>query len=637
MTDFHDDAAGSIASAALAVLREQGPLSLEEWATHLEECGSATEVADVLEYLSEPMLGYLPSGKYVALDTVLEGLVFTHRLSALEIASDILDASPDLEPILAFGDGDGDGDGEDGAIRVIAAEEAAVERGAAHFRSRRVVMLPAGTLGECAEGDLVGLAVEDGRLAFRLVEIEDEPDLVPSLGEPFEEDGVEALDSVCWQLLLEDPSLFTVPIAPLSELFEAAGYEHERELLARRGFDFDAYDLQIRTALVASTYDLTHDEAVSAVAFVDLADRGYTDAVIADFDIADWAHRHVSAAPDSFVSLADPGAAVAVFDLGFRNQDPVTDAILEALAAELSERGPRSVRAAAHWLAGKAVDRLGRVLEAEAHYEKALLAESGWGPALFELAQFASDRGDATRALSLLGRIDGGSEENLYAVLQDFVPVDHPELGRNDKCWCGSGRKYKVCHLGKADESVESDGRWLYKKACLFAFASEYADIVTGLDDLENDSLSEDELIAATIFDGSALDVALFEGGIFADFLARRGELLPESEVVTAAQWLGTRRSVYEVVETSDAGVVLLDRGSEESVTVAHSLDGTPGDVISARVLTAPTGALVVGVVVMASESQAAKVLEVLASEELDAEEVVRASRGGADHSTDDR
>ncbi|MYV29970.1 hypothetical protein GQ649_22390 [Rhodococcus sp. DSM 6344] len=630
MTDFDDDAAGSIASAALAVLREQGPLSLEEWETHLEEYGTATELADVLEYLSEPMLGYLPNGKYVALDTVLEGLVFTHRLSEVEIASDILDASPDLEPILAFGD-------DDGAIRVALAEEAASERGAAPFRSRRVVVLPAGTLGECADGDLVGLAVEDGTLAFRLVEIEDEPDLAPALGKLFEEDGVEALDSVCWQLLIEDPSLFTVPVAPLGEIFEVAGYEHERELLARRGFDFDAYDLQIRTALAASTYDLTHDEAVSAVAFVDLADRGYTDAVIADFDIADWAHRHVSAAPDSFVSLADPGAAVAVFDLGFRNQDPVTDAILEALASELAERGPRSVRAAAHWLAGKAVDRLGRVLEAEAHYEKALLAESGWGPALFELAQFASDRGDATRALSLLGRIDGGTEENLYAVLQDFVPADHPELGRNDKCWCGSGRKYKVCHLGKADESVKADGRWLYKKACLFAFASEFVDIVTGLDDLENENLSEDELIAATIFDGSALDVALFEGGIFAEFLARRSELLPEAEVVTAAQWLGIRRSVYEVIETSDTGVVLLDRGSKETVTVAHSVEGKPGDVISARVLTAPTGAFAVGVVVMATESQAARVLEVLASEDLEAEELVRELRGGADHSTDDR
>ncbi|HYN20548.1 MAG TPA: SEC-C domain-containing protein [Thermoanaerobaculia bacterium] len=23
------------------------------------------------------------------------------------------------------------------------------------------------------------------------------------------------------------------------------------------------------------------------------------------------------------------------------------------------------------------------------------------------------------------------------------------ELGRNDLCWCGSGKKYKRCHLGK--------------------------------------------------------------------------------------------------------------------------------------------------------------------------------------------
>lgn len=27
-----------------------------------------------------------------------------------------------------------------------------------------------------------------------------------------------------------------------------------------------------------------------------------------------------------------------------------------------------------------------------------------------------------------------------------------PELGRNDVCWCGSGIKYKRCHLGKDQE-----------------------------------------------------------------------------------------------------------------------------------------------------------------------------------------
>ena len=25
----------------------------------------------------------------------------------------------------------------------------------------------------------------------------------------------------------------------------------------------------------------------------------------------------------------------------------------------------------------------------------------------------------------------------------DAIPV----LGRNDRCWCGSGKKYKMCHL----------------------------------------------------------------------------------------------------------------------------------------------------------------------------------------------
>ena len=30
-------------------------------------------------------------------------------------------------------------------------------------------------------------------------------------------------------------------------------------------------------------------------------------------------------------------------------------------------------------------------------------------------------------------------------------PGPQVELGRNDVCWCGSGRKYKRCHL-KSDE-----------------------------------------------------------------------------------------------------------------------------------------------------------------------------------------
>jgi len=26
--------------------------------------------------------------------------------------------------------------------------------------------------------------------------------------------------------------------------------------------------------------------------------------------------------------------------------------------------------------------------------------------------------------------------------------------GRNDACWCGSGKKYKKCHLGEDDQKI---------------------------------------------------------------------------------------------------------------------------------------------------------------------------------------
>jgi hypothetical protein len=32
------------------------------------------------------------------------------------------------------------------------------------------------------------------------------------------------------------------------------------------------------------------------------------------------------------------------------------------------------------------------------------------------------------------------------------------DLGRNDRCWCGSGRKYKTCHMA-ADDRKRSTAR----------------------------------------------------------------------------------------------------------------------------------------------------------------------------------
>ena len=33
----------------------------------------------------------------------------------------------------------------------------------------------------------------------------------------------------------------------------------------------------------------------------------------------------------------------------------------------------------------------------------------------------------------------------------------HSKLGRNDPCWCGSGKKFKKCHLGKDGENGQTE------------------------------------------------------------------------------------------------------------------------------------------------------------------------------------
>lgn len=42
------------------------------------------------------------------------------------------------------------------------------------------------------------------------------------------------------------------------------------------------------------------------------------------------------------------------------------------------------------------------------------------------------------------------------------------EVGRNDLCWCGSGKKYKKCHL-KSDESKRVEGRFAAQAAAMQA------------------------------------------------------------------------------------------------------------------------------------------------------------------------
>jgi hypothetical protein len=81
-------------------------------------------------------------------------------------------------------------------------------------------------------------------------------------------------------------------------------------------------------------------------------------------------------------------------------------------------------------------ERFGDVEQAEATFRAAESLDSSWPLTLMSLASYASDRGDAKRG-----------------------------LGRNHPCWCGSGRKYKVCHLHREQLPLAERAAWLYQKA----------------------------------------------------------------------------------------------------------------------------------------------------------------------------
>lgn len=571
MHSDHDDPKVDV---ALAVLRDRGPLTTEDWTGALVDAGHGTveEMTRFVELLDHPLLAYLADGRTAVLDTLLEGRVLTHRLTASEIATGLLDAEPDLAPLVLLAMSD-----DDGPVQALFADYDADEIEALgvadeDFPDGSALLFGTEATRGFSPGDLVTVTVRDGVVELGALEGDPAPapDLSVHLDRIIGPDNADNLETVVWQLLAEDAALFSAPTAPLGEVIDAAGYDREGDYIAAHGFDFARHRLGTHIAMVAREHDLHPDEVNGVVAFVRLVASVSDD----DLDLA-GATAWVEAEPDFLVGLEDPAAAAAALDVvtGIEN-DHVPALYTAALA--VADRGPRRARASGHWLAGMAADTLGDVEAAERHFEDAAAMDEQWTPALFELAQIASDRGDARRGLDLLSRIDGGADERLHAVLTRFAPAEHPELGRNDRCWCGSGRKYKVCHLGRSDTTLDDRAHWLYEKATLYAQSTSLFDLVLALAALRDGDAG----------DALAMDLALFEGGLFELFVARRGVLLPADELDIAGRWLLARRSVHEVVATDGAAVTLRNLRTGEHAEV----DGawSAGDLLLARVV--PTG-----------------------------------------------
>ncbi|MFP5371071.1 MAG: YecA family protein, partial [Actinomycetes bacterium] len=201
----------------------------------------------------------------------------------------------------------------------------------------------------------------------------------------------------------------------------------------------------------------------------------------------------------------------------------------------------------------------------------AMEVDPGFGPSVAELAWYASDRGRAREAVNLLHRVRD-HDDPVLALLRRLAAASAPSVGRNDRCPCGSGRKYKVCHLGRSALGDQDRVRWLLEKLAQYA-----------LDVVPPEEL--DEAIPPTHHTAAlalGMDVLAFERGWLARFRRDREPLLPDVERAWLDRWLDENvASVFRLVARLPDGRAELDdvrTGRRHVVGATPILDRLPVD-----------------------------------------------------------
>ena len=364
------------------------------------------------------------------------------------------------------------------------------------------------------------------------------------------------------EALQVDRSAFVdAPIPPLTDLYVAAALEQRGSIVAVDGFDWPGLRAWQEGSRIRLSYRLDDEQADAAMALL----RAYDDGAVG---------------PDAVAALDDGHVAEVCWDLlhGWRAVEPED---LVAFADALGAATGTSVGPA--WLRARAVDRAGDTAAAIATLTAAVGPRCVHGPALVDLAGFCADRGDAPGARRLLQRAgvderviddvddhDISDGEVLWREIEEFARHrPRPVARRNDPCPCGSGRKYKACHLGRETHSLDDRAGWLYQKAQRF-LRHRQPDLVHELAERVVDPDDDDrfEELAHGVF---LADVALHEAGVFASFLAARHDLLPDDEALLATQWSLVDRSIFEILEVHGGRLRLRNTANGEVITVVNT------------------------------------------------------------------
>ncbi len=348
----------------------------------------------------------------------------------------------------------------------------------------------------------------------------------------------------------------------MSEIIAASDVTLELDNLVKEGFDRDTYFRRDAVQMLQMRWGVRADQAASVHALQELSGAtlhlpGVSAVRSPDevpFDPALIAH-----------DLADPYLnLVAVSEVVF-SQFAETDDISRAL--DLITPTSRGEKAALLTLRGYVALRAGDHATASNLYTQALAIDPDSVPACEAMAMLESDRGNAAESDRLFQRA-GLQHHPMWDVVRRYLDDGPAKVGRNDPCPCGSGKKYKQCHLGKPLAGLEERGFWLSRKAYAFVDQWEPLRLASVAAVLEDNGMSHD----ASGGDPLPFELLLFHEGYLEQFIEQRGGLLPADELETARRWLASPGlRLMEVLDAEPGrSIEVRDVATGEVLTIAE-------------------------------------------------------------------
>lgn len=284
---------------------------------------------------------------------------------------------------------------------------------------------------------------------------------------------------------------------------------------------------------------------------------------------------------------------------------------MEGFVSRIAQAADPEHAARARFVRGVCVEARGDVATAERLYRSAVEADPTFDLALMELARRETMRGSYADALDHLRAAKVPADAFEREWLESVVRPAFQTAGRNEPCPCGSGRKYKHCHMGRSGEVMPVEPHyalryklemWLTRPDAAAVITAAYDEIAAPATRNRSARLAPaqaaDPELLETLAPVILPDIALYDRGELTRFLEIEGPLLPAAEAALAESWLGTRRTMVEVQAVRRAqSITVLDAlaADDEPIRLADvslSMSVAPLDLLCLRLMPDGHGAV---------------------------------------------